>query len=84
MSVGDHLGHFNEIRSQCLPNKILRWCVLVAARAAYTQIVRLKARTYWILYSLIAPYHSSLISNHTLPCLSSIHTTFIKGETTHV
>ncbi len=49
------LGHFNEIRIQGLPNKIMRRCVLVAARAAYTPIVRLKARTYWILHALMAP-----------------------------
>ncbi len=49
------IGHFNEISIQCLPNKIIRRYVLLAARSAYTPIVRLKARTYWILYSLIAP-----------------------------
>ncbi len=49
------LGHFNEIRIPRLPNKIMRRCGLLAARAAYTPMVRLQARTYWLLYALIAP-----------------------------
>ncbi len=65
-----------------MANKIMRRCVLVAARAAYTPIVRLQARTYQtkqikgiqkagaVFNRTWLVYPSCAVKNRTYDCLT--------------